>query len=412
MILSGVDSQFVVVIVSSPAGTPVSGSTNTFDYPILSNVTLTCMVNPTPSSSVTYQWNTTGCYINTQFTGINPQCFPYGQTTQSVTGNNLNAKDAGTITCTVTISGSDYTSGQFTLRISGEQLVYCVITCIVYCKQCMLLLLATCYCCIIHQLLWFMYRGVFTVGVALADGQRFTSTIALTDYSYITTSGSSRMLLARCLTGLGPNNTNTLANEVLGGWYFKGTKIPDGPQCSRAGAIIQPIPGASVAGLIALFQCQRFTAATEGVYTCTMMNSSMMNESVRLGVYFTGRSKLLDLYISSLSHLSSLYTAAPVIDTPSSSTVTVNVGDHLTLSCTSRGSPPDTFTWRKDNDPTVIQSTSITAVDYTSTSAVFRADYSIDSVTTSDSGTYTCTVTNPIGIGSDSVTIIVGKLLT
>ena len=144
---SGVDSQFTVTIVSTPAGTPVSGSTNTFDYPILSSVTLTCMVNPTPSSSVTYQWNTAGCYTNSKFTGSNPDCFPRGQTTQSVTDNNVNAEDAGTITCTVTISGSDYTSGSFTLRISGGQLVYCVITCIVYCKQCMLLLFATCYCC-------------------------------------------------------------------------------------------------------------------------------------------------------------------------------------------------------------------------------------------------------------------------
>ena len=113
------------------------------------------------------------------------------------------------------------------------------------------------------------------------------------------------------------------------------------------------------------------------------------------------------MYIPSLNHLSSLYTAALVIDTPSSSTVTVNVGDPLTLSCTSRGSPPDTFTWRKDNDPTVLQSTSITAVDYTSTSAVFRADYSIDSVTTSDSGTYTCTVTNPMGTDSATITVVV-----
>ena len=107
-------------------------------------------------------------------------------------------------------------------------------------------------------------------------------------------------------------------------------------------------------------------------------------------------------YIPSLNHLS-LYIAAPVIDTPSSSIIIINHGDPHTLSCTSRGSPPDIFTWRKDNDPTVLQSTSITAVDYTSTSAVFRADYSIASVTTSDSGIYTCTVTNPIG--SDSTTI-------
>ena len=97
-----------------------------------------------------------------------------------------------------------------------------------------------------------------------------------------------------------------------------------------------------------------------------------------------------------------------MIDTPSSSTVTVYVGSSLTLSCTSRGSPPDTFIWRKDNDPTVLQSTSITAVDHTSTSAVFRADYSIDSVTTSDSGTYTCTITNPIR--SDNVTMTFGVI--
>ena len=100
-----------------------------------------------------------------------------------------------------------------------------------------------------------------------------------------------------------------------------------------------------------------------------------------------------------------------MIDTPSSSTVTVNVGDRLTLSCTSQRSPPDTFTWRKDNDPTVLQSTSITAVDYTSTSAVFRANYSIDSITTSNSGTYTCNVTNPIGSDSATITVDVGKSL-
>ena len=157
--------------MSSPAGTPVSGSTNTFDYPILSSVTLICNVaaddDGLPVTVVSYPWNTAGCYTHPRCNNGNPTCFPVNQTTQTVTDDDVTAEDAGTITCTVTISGSDYTSGSFTLRISGEQLVYCVITCIVYCKQCMLLLLATCYCCIIHQLLWFMYRSVFTVGIAL-----------------------------------------------------------------------------------------------------------------------------------------------------------------------------------------------------------------------------------------------------
>ena len=44
-------------------------------------------------------------------------------------------------------------------------------------------------------------------------------------------------------------------------------------------------------------------------------------------------------------------------------------------------------------------------MDHTNTSAVFRADYTINSVSTSDSGLYTCTVTNPLG--SDTATIAV-----
>ena len=389
----------------------------------MSSVTLTCVVAPTPSSSVTYRWNTAGCYTNNKFTPSNPECFPRSQTTRSVTGNNLNAQDAGSITCTVTIRGSDYTSEPFTLRISGEQLVYCVIACIVYCKQCMLLLLATCYCCIIYQLLWFMYRGVFTVGVAVTEvmyntdgtinSRELISANALTDYSYINARNGDPdgALLSRCLTGLGPTSTRDGANGPLGGLYFNGNMIPNsGEQASCSSDIIQVRPGASIAGVTNIHQCGAFSTAAEGVYTCTMMNSSMMDQSVRFGIYYSGRCESLDLYIPSLNQLSSLHTAAPVINTPLSVAVYVDVP--LTLSCTSQGSPPDTFTWRKDNDPTVLQSTSITAVDYSSTSAVFCANYSIASVTTSDSGTYTCTVTNPIGSDSATITVVVtSKLL-
>ena len=100
-----------------------------------------------------------------------------------------------------------------------------------------------------------------------------------------------------------------------------------------------------------------------------------------------------------------------MIDTPSTSTL-ATISSSFTLSCTSRGSPPDIFTWRKDNDPTVLQSTSIIAVDYTGTRAVFHGDYSIDSVTTSDNGTYTCTVTNPIGSGSAAITVVTTGMCT
>ena len=367
------------------------------------------MVNPTPSSSVTYQWNSARCYTNSKFTPSNPECFPHGQTTRRVTGNNLNAEDAGTITCTVTISDSDYTSEPFTLRISGEQLVYCVITCIVYCKHCIRLLLATCYCCIIHQLLWFMYRGIFTVGVVVTK-----DSLTLANVRSYVIAGGSALFLARCLTGLGPNDTSNGANGDLGGLYFNGTMIPNSGEqagCSGSTGIIQVRPGSTTAGVTNFHQCGSLNTDNEGVYTCTMINSAMMNESVRFNIYLNGRSESFDLYISSLNHLSSLYTVAPAIDPISPNTMTVNVDDSLTLSCTSRGSPPDTFTWRKDNGP-VLQSTSITAVDYTRTSAVFRADYSINSATTSDSGTYTCNVTNAIRSDSATITVdVMSKLL-
>ena len=59
-----------------------------------------------------------------------------------MTGNDILPEDAGTITCSVIIDSVNYTSEPFTLRISGEQLVQCVITYTVYYKQCSLLLLS------------------------------------------------------------------------------------------------------------------------------------------------------------------------------------------------------------------------------------------------------------------------------
>ena len=95
--------------------------------------------------------------------------------------------------------------------------------------------------------------------------------------------------------------------------------------------------------------------------------------------------------------------ASPLITTYSLSTMDVAIGSPLTLTCTSSGSPPDTFIWMKDGVP-ITHSTSITAVNYTNTSAVFSTNYTISNFSTSDIGTYTCTVTNPIG--SDSRTIL------
>ena len=145
-----------------------------------------------------------------------------------------------------------------------------------------------------------MYRGVFTVGVAVTmpvGNNQLNSANAIADYSFITAmSGTSvNALIARCLTGLAPTSTASDANGDLGGLYFNGTMVAkrgQGGGCNSSfpSDVLQVRSGGGIAGLLNIQQCGEFTTEYEGVYTCTMMNSSMMNESVRFGIYLNGRS--------------------------------------------------------------------------------------------------------------------------
>lgn len=110
------------------------------------------------------------------------------------------------------------------------------------------------------------------------------------DYSYINDAGDvdGSVTLGHCVTGLGPNNFDD--NNALGAFYFNGNRIPN-RECSDV--VIQP-NGAAIenyVGVISLFQCGTFSTTGEGVYTCVILNSSMTNQSLRLGIYFHGRSK-------------------------------------------------------------------------------------------------------------------------
>ena len=144
-------------------------------------------------------------------------------------------------------------------------------------------------------MLWFIriYRGIFTVGVVLIRGSSFKPIDALNNYSKIYARNNS--VIARCVTGLGPRGNS---NSELGGFYFNGSKIPVKGKCNNLQGIIISKPGSRKAGVFTMLQCGEFSPSTEGVYTCMMMNSSMMNESIRFGVYFSGRSKLFDICIS------------------------------------------------------------------------------------------------------------------
>ena len=142
-----------------------------------------------------------------------------------------------------------------------------------------------------------MYRGVFTVGVVVTRDSLTLATDFLTNYSYINASDSpgNGVLLARCLTGLGPSGNN---NGVLGGLYFNGNMITNSDeQASCSSDVIQARPGGATAGVINIRQCGTFNTSVEGIYTCAMMNSLMMNQSVRLGLYINGRSESLGLHI-------------------------------------------------------------------------------------------------------------------
>ena len=111
----------------------------------------------------------------------------------------------------------------------------------------------------------------------------------LDDSSVIYLNGSEQNgeILFRCVTGLGPSGSNN--NDVIGNLYFNDTLLPDGT-CN--GSVIAEgennldrYPGVYNARL-----CGNLTTSTEGVYTCRLMNSSMMYQNMSIGVYFSGRS--------------------------------------------------------------------------------------------------------------------------
>ena len=137
-------------------------------------------------------------------------------------------------------------------------------------------------------------EGVIAMGQG--DGTNLVQTSnVLDDYTYILLDGSEQgsHILFRCSTGLGPTGNDT--NDVIGDLYYNDKPLTHGV-CSNEfiqveGAVdIARFPGVYLARV-----CDngRLTTSTEGVYTCTLTNSSMMDQSVRIGLYLSGRSESL-----------------------------------------------------------------------------------------------------------------------
>ena len=157
----------------------------------------------------------------------------------------------------------------------------------------------------------FMYESIFIVGVALigvmpgVDGNAVVSANAIDDYSYVNARDSDvtqGVQIARCVTGLGPSASED--NSALGGVYFNGSRLAF-ESCGGSSRLVHPrAAGLNNLGVINIVQCSAsFTTALEGIYTCTMINSSMMEQSIKFGVYFNVRSELFDLYMPLFNHL-------------------------------------------------------------------------------------------------------------
>ena len=127
-------------------------------------------------------------------------------------------------------------------------------------------------------------------------GKALVSSNQITDYSFVTqpfTLDPNNVFL-RCATGLGPSGSDS--NTDHGRWYFKGSLIPLGTNCGGPVFEVRPANGRRYPGVINLYLCGTFTTTEEGVYSCIMMNSSMMSQTMRVGVYFSGRSESLEMY--------------------------------------------------------------------------------------------------------------------
>ena len=124
----------------------------------------------------------------------------------------------------------------------------------------------------------------------LVDSGNVVTGNLLTDYATIR--DPVMALVARCVSGLGPTSSDD--NTALGLWYFNGTPLPYGLcEMPSATPIQSRIAGLrNFVGVVNLWQCvPSLTVAAEGVYTCVILDSTMMNQTTRLGIYFGGRSE-------------------------------------------------------------------------------------------------------------------------
>ena len=133
-------------------------------------------------------------------------------------------------------------------------------------------------------------EGIIAGG--MGDGTNLPSASNVLDnYTYILVDGSEsdNAIIFRCVTGLGPSFDS---NDVIGDIYYNNMLLTD-RVCNGFVITQGAINTFRFPGVYEARVCGTLTTGTEGVYTCTLTNSSMMDQSVSIGLYFSGRSELL-----------------------------------------------------------------------------------------------------------------------
>ena len=135
----------------------------------------------------------------------------------------------------------------------------------------------------------------------MGDGSHYVrASNVLEDYSFIRLNATEKRgrFLFRCASGLGPSGNNT--NNVIGNIFFNNKSLNASfKNCNEFVGVTGAKHTDNRPGVYNVRVCESynfFTTTAEGIYTCRLLNSSMMYQNMTVGLYFKGRSKLQITY--------------------------------------------------------------------------------------------------------------------
>ena len=101
-------TAYEVTVIPDPPSNVVNSNSNIIEYFTGSDLTLTCMVTPTPPSDSEFSWScSTGCFVDMEME-------------QSVNITELEVTDIGELNCSVIIDDVEYASELVELRVTGK----------------------------------------------------------------------------------------------------------------------------------------------------------------------------------------------------------------------------------------------------------------------------------------------------